>query len=764
MAKKYFENRELSWLKFNYRVLEEARDNSVPLLERLSFAAIFLSNLDEFYRVRTGALIRQSLDDDSRKDARTKLRPSQQLEKIHERTKKLYELLDMTFADIETHLTGIGAKRKKYSSLTDGERSYCSSFAEHELIPRLKVHENAKSFFAENEKVYYAFECDNGIYILDYTGDHSSYIGLGGGRSYILSDEVIFKNAQAVIGKKPTAHCTFKVTRSAALDLDTDYMAERDRREEMKKLVLRRKKMPPVRLEIRGCKSKAFKDALCRLLRIDESMTFERRTPLSLDYVGKLRDALKSESELFYDSRPPVKSRLVDRERSMISQIEERDILLFYPYEDIDDFIRLLNEASDDERVKSIKITLYRAAHDSAIITAICDAARKGKDVLALVELRARFDEENNIIKAKKLEDAGCRVIFGMPSIKVHSKVCLIEYTDGDDTKYITQIGTGNYNEKTSRIYTDLSLMTEAPDIADDARALFECLEEGRLVESSDALMISPLCLKSKLIDMMDAEITAVQSGGEGYIGAKVNSLTDKKIIKKLVECSKAGVRVELVVRGICCIVPGIEGKTDNIKVVSIVGRYLEHSRIYIFGSSSRRKVFISSADFMTRNLSRRVEAAAPVRDEVLRERVFEYFKMQINDKVRGRVLCPDGVYRREQYDENDKDSQQLFYEVNSDIAKVIPHAEEEQAEIQQTVSEQEAAIEEQEVQAEAPAAAPEADEPSEPAGDVQISEPAQEYAPIAVTPITEQQPIVVVQEERPRKGFFAWLKGLFGK
>ena len=741
MAKKYFENREISWLKFNYRVLEEARDNSVPLLERLSFASIFLSNLDEFYRVRTGALIRQSLDDDSQVDARTKLRPSQQLQKIYKRTAKLYELFDMTFADIEAGLASMGAVRKTLKTLTDGEKTYCSSFAEHELRPKLKMYENAKSFFAENGRVYYAFMCDNGIHILDYTGDHSTMIGLNvTDKAYILISELVGKYAYEIIGRKPTAYCTFRVTRSAALDLDTDYMAERDRREEMRKLVLRRKKMPPVRLEISGCTDKALKDAVCRLLRIGEDMTFERVSPLCFDFVGDLRDRFSDNLSLFYKKQLPVKSPLVDRDRPMISQVEERDILLFYPYEDISDFVRLLDEAAADPRVKRISITLYRAAHDSAIIAALCNAAKNGKDVLALVELRARFDEENNIIKAEKLEESGCRVIFGLPGIKVHSKLCLIEYQDGEDTKYITQIGTGNYNEKTSRIYTDLSLITSAPDIAADAVETFKKLEEGRLVERSDALMISPLCLKSRLIDYMDAEITAARSGGEGYIGAKINSLTDRKVIKKLVECSQAGVKVELVVRGICCLVPGIEGKTDNISVVSIVGRYLEHARIYIFGNSTRRKVFISSADFMTRNLSRRVEAAAPIRDEQQRERVVEYFKLQLADKVRGRVLCSDGIYRRENYDEGEKDSQQLFYEMalanDNGVCPADPPAEPKLPE---------------------PVSAPE----NVPEPPIELSQPApqpeQLQAPL--------QPIEASPAPQPqKKGFFAWLKGLFSK
>ncbi|MBQ6674531.1 MAG: polyphosphate kinase 1 [Ruminococcus sp.] len=741
MAKKYFENREISWLKFNYRVLEEARDNSVPLLERLSFASIFLSNLDEFYRVRTGALIRQSLDDDSQVDARTKLRPSQQLQKIYKRTAKLYELFDMTFADIEAGLASMGAVRKTLKTLTDGEKTYCSSFAEHELRPKLKMYENAKSFFAENGRVYYAFMCDNGIHILDYTGDHSTMIGLNvTDKAYILISELVGKYAHEIIGRKPTAFCTFRVTRSAALDLDTDYMAERDRREEMRKLVLRRKKMPPVRLEISGCTDKALKDAVCRLLRIGDDMTFERVSPLCFDFVGDLRDRFSDNLSLFYAKQSPVKSPLVDRDRPMISQVEERDILLFYPYEDISDFVRLLDEAAADPRVKRISITLYRAAHDSAIITALCNAAKNGKDVLALVELRARFDEENNIIKAEKLEESGCRVIFGLPGIKVHSKLCLIEYQDGEDTKYITQIGTGNYNEKTSRIYTDLSLITSAPDIAADAVETFKKLEEGRLVERSDALMISPLCLKSRLIDYMDAEITAARSGGEGYIGAKINSLTDRKVIKKLVECSQAGVKVELVVRGICCLVPGIEGKTDNISVVSIVGRYLEHARIYIFGNSTRRKVFISSADFMTRNLSRRVEAAAPIRDERQRERVVEYFKLQLADKVRGRVLCSDGIYRRENYDEGEKDSQQLFYEM---------------------------------ALANDNGPAP-ADRPAEPKLPEQVSAPENVPEPPIELPQPAPQPEQLQASLQPieaspapqpqKKGFFAWLRGLFSK
>lgn len=758
MAKKYLENRELSWLKFNYRVLEEARDNSVPLLERLTFASIFLSNLDEFYRVRVGALVRQSLDDDNQREARTGLRPSTQLEKIYKRTRKLYELFDITFSDIELGLAAMGAVRKTRKTLTDGEKTYCSSFAEHELKPKLRMYENAKSFFAENGRVYYAVMCDNGIHILDYTGDHSPMIGLNvTDKAYILISELVRKYAADIVGSKPSAFCTFRVTRSAALDLDTDYMAERDRREEMRKLVLRRKKMPIVRLEICGCTDKSLKDAVCRLLRTTDDITFERVSPLDFGFVGDLRDRFKDNSSLFYKKQPPCQSPLVSRDETMMSQIEKRDILLFYPYEDIMDFVRLLDEAAADPRVKRISITLYRAASDSAIIDALCSAGKNGKDVLALVELRARFDEENNIFKAEKLEASGCRVIFGLPGIKVHSKLCLIEYTDGDETKYITQIGTGNYNEKTSRLYTDLSLMTSAQDIAADAVETFKKLEEGRLVESSDTLMISPLCLKSRIIDMMDAEITAARSGGEGYIGAKINSLTDSKVIKKLVECSQAGVKVELVVRGICCLVPGVEGKTDNIKVISIVGRYLEHARIYIFGNSSRRKVYISSADFMTRNLSRRVEAAAPIRDEEQRDRVFEYFRTELSDKVRGRVLCPDGIYRRENYDDVDKDSQQILYDLAVENEKGITSDIKPE---QKPVTKSEPAVQPEtpaiELKDIVEADIPQAPEPVKPDSAPAAAIP-QADMPIVVTPA---EPI-----EQPRKrGFFAWLKSIFSK
>lgn len=725
MPKKYFENREVSWLKFNYRVLEEARDNSVPLLERLTFASIFLTNLDEFYRVRVGALVRQALDDDSKRDARTGMRPSKQLVEVYKRTRTLFELFDRTFEDIEAGLAFKGIVRKQFSKLTDGEKTFCASFADHEIKRQVKVHENGKSFFAENGKVYYAFLCEGNIYILDYTGAHSRMVTINGSESsYILLDELIIKYASDIIKKKVTSSCTFRLTRSAALDLDTDYASDRGRREEMLKLVERRRKLPPVRVEIGGCKDKAFRDQLCRLLRVSDEITFERVSPLCLDYTGGLRDSCKGREELFYAPQSPQQSRYIDRDSTMISQIEKRDILLFYPYEDIADFIRLLDEAGEDKDVKSISITLYRAAHESRIIESLCKAAQNGKQVLALVELRARFDEENNIIKADKLEAAGCQVIFGRPHVKVHSKLCLISYEKDGQTRYITQIGTGNYNEKTSRIYTDLSLMTADNTIAEDAEAVFEALKESRLVESSNELLISPLCIKSRLIDLMDAEITAAKAGGEGYIGAKVNSLTDKQMIKKLVECGRAGVKVELVVRGICCLIPGIEGKTDNIKVVSIVGRYLEHSRIYIFGSAARRKVYISSADFMTRNLSRRVEAAAPVRDEELRDRVVAYFEAQISDRVRGRVLCPDGIYRREQYDEAEKDSQQLSYE---EAVKNVPLKPTPALQVQK-------------------------------AEQLTQTEIRQSYDEAQTVPLD-------IQPEKPHKrGFIAWLRGLFGK
>ena len=401
------------------------------------------------------------------------------------------------------------------------------------------------------------------------------------------------------------------------------------------------------------------------------------KTPLDLSFVFGVFDKAQDKKELFFEPRTPQLSRMIDEQRPMIDQIDERDLFLSYPYESIQPFIRLLNEAAKDDEVVSIKMTLYRVAKNSKVIKALCDASENGKEVVVLVELRARFDEENNIGWSKQLEEAGCRVMYGPKGLKVHSKLCLITRKTADGVKYTTQIGTGNYNEKTAGLYTDLCLMTSNSQIAEDAQEVFRTLSIGEVVEHSKILLVAPHCLQNRVLEMMDNEIAVAKAGGEGYVGAKLNSLTDKVIIDKIIECSQAGVKVELVIRGISCLVAGVEGVTDNVKIRSIVGRYLEHARIYIFGSGVRKNVYISSADYMTRNTTRRVEVAAPVLDEEIKKRVLDLFETQLKDNVKARDMQSDGTYIRKKVEGPVIDAQsRLFAEAYANVPVPKPKAE----------------------------------------------------------------------------------------
>ena len=377
----------------------------------------------------------------------------------------------------------------------------------------------------------------------------------------------------------------------------------------------------------------------------------------------------EKKKSLCYKPFTPQKSPAVSDTVPMAEQIRKKDILLHYPYESIKPFIRMLNEAAADPDVVSVKITLYRLARNSKIIQALVDMAERGIDVLVLVELRARFDEENNIGWSKTLQNAGCTIIYGPKGLKVHSKLLLITRKKGDRVEYITQIGTGNYNEKTSELYTDLSLLTANEKIAAEALNVFNALSLGHLVEESNYLLVAPLCLQNKVLDMIDEEIAQARSGKKAFIGIKINSLSDRVIIEKLVEASQAGVKIELVIRGLCCLVSGVKGKTDNIRVTSIVGRFLEHSRIYIFGTKQRRKVYISSADFMTRNTVKRVEVAAPVYDPDIQDRIVNIFETMVSDDVKARVQISDGTYRKKRSHRKNLSAQDKFMETASTAA-----------------------------------------------------------------------------------------------
>ena len=482
--------------------------------------------------------------------------------------------------------------------------------------------------------------------------------------TYMLAEELILHFAPAVFkGYKIKSKSLLRITRNADIDADALYDEDLDYREFMEGLIKQRKKLAPIRLELSRDIDKKGIAVLCEYLELDESHVFISSTPLDLSFVFQIQDLLRKHTELYFPKRTPQRSDQFQDGKSIIEQIREEDKLLSYPYESIRPFLHLLTEAAEDPDVISIKMTLYRVAKQSKVVEALIEAAENGKEVVVLVELRARFDEENNIGWSRLLEDAGCQVIYGLDGYKVHSKLCLITRKNGGQVEYITQIGTGNYNEKTSRLYTDLSLMTANVEIGLEASNVFQALSKGEVVEHSEHLLVAPKCLQNKVLAMLDEEIAHARNGEEAYAGFKLNSLTDKKIIDKLIEASEAGVKIDMVVRGICCLIPGVEGKTENIRIISIVGRFLEHSRIYIFGNSKRRKYYIASADFMTRNTVRRVEVAAPVYDERLQNKLQDMFDIMLADNQKARYLDAEGNYHRVINEEAPLNSQEYFYE-----------------------------------------------------------------------------------------------------
>lgn len=668
-----YDNRELSWLKFNQRVLEESIDPSVPLMERVNFQAIYMSNLDEFFMVRVGSLIDSKLINDNKKDGKTKLRPSEQLSAIYKRVRELTEIKDVSVSQTEAQLNALGIKRLSYKELTKTQIQFIESYYAYEIKPFINafVIDKRHPFpFLEGKNIYAALNLTSknniALGIISCTDKFERIIELpsdDGTLEYILVEDIILHMAyQHFETYKIQEKALIRITRNADIDTEEGRDDEVDYRESMSILVSKRKRLCPVRLQISKRISDIFRDTFADRLEISDKQIFIEKSPLDMSYVYSLFDKASSRKELFYSPLSPRRSPSVSVDIPMYKQIEQKDILLSYPYESMEPFIRLLKESSEDISVISIQMTLYRVAKNSKIIKALCSAAENGKQVVVCVELRARFDEENNINWSKTLEESGCRVMYGPPSLKVHSKLCLITRKVKNEVSHITQIGTGNYNEKTAELYTDFSLMTANEEIAQDAAEVFRKLSMGELVDTTNHLLIAPLHLRNEIIDMMNSEINIARAGGDAYIGAKINSLTDKRIIDKLIECSHAGVKVELVIRGISCLIAGIEGVTDNIRIVSIVGRFLEHSRIYIFGSGSRRKIYISSADYMTRNTSRRVEIAVPLLDEDVKKRVFDYFKTQLNDNVKAKRQLSDGTYVKIRNDDPPIDCQKLFY------------------------------------------------------------------------------------------------------
>lgn len=658
MKKRLYDNRELSWLKFNERVLDEARDETVPLCERLMFAAIFQSNLDEFFMIRAGSLLDRVLIGSDKPENKTGMTAKKQLGKIYKRTAELMPVRDDAYFSAMDELKRFhGIEQVDFRMVDGSEEEYLRTYFMAEILPLVspQVIDARNPFpFLANKEIYAVaqFESKTGIQLglIPASGAFSRAIFLPAslGTRFMLVEELILHYIPLVFRNyRLKSKSLVRITRNADINMEEAlYDHDVDLRDVMADLLKKRKKLSPVRMELSRRLDSEAVEFLKEKLELSNEKIFRLQSPLELSFVSALRSRFEDKiPETFFPRVTPQRSPMVTPDMPVTPQVLKKDILLSYPYESMRPFLNLLNEAANDRNVASIKITLYRVAENSKIIEALINAAENGKEVLALVELRARFDEENNIEWSKRLEKAGCRIIYGPLSIKVHSKLLLITRKTGDKLEFITQIGTGNYNEKTSVLYTDLSLITANREIADDALKVFNALSTGVLVDSAKHLLVSPLCLQNRILELIDIEAAYARNGGEGFIGLKLNSLTDKDIMDKLAEASRAGVKIFLVIRGICCLIAGIPEYTENIEVISIVGRFLEHSRIYIFGSGPREKIYISSADFMTRNTLRRVEVAAPVLDPKIRERIRNIFEACLKDNVKARKMLSSGVY-----------------------------------------------------------------------------------------------------------------------
>ena len=669
----YLENRELSWLKFNKRVLEEAVDPDTPLLERLSFSAIYQSNLDEFFMVRVGSVTDKAKNEGKKKDKFSGMNAAQQLDAIFTAVRRLQPSVEEALRSTMKELAPYGFEHVTFDKATKEEQTFLELYFKRELKPFISgiVVNDALPFpFLKNKYIYAVVQlgAKKGVsigVIPASTSRSERIIHLGkDGKRFILEEEVILRFAHLLFKNyKVMDRALIRVTRSADIMVSGRGPEFRQRMEE---LVDKRQKLAPVRLEISDVFNRTALDYLCKKLKLKNVNVFTSRIPLDLSYLYTLQE-YDEDPKLHYPPRTPRKPAALSDTRPVFSQVKSKDMLLSFPFESINlSFIRLLQESANDPKVTSIKITLYRLARNSKVIDALCTAAEQGKEVLVMIELRARFDEENNIEWSKQLQEAGVKVIYGPRDFKAHSKLLLItRKAQGGGFDYVTQIGTGNYNEKTAALYTDLMLLTADRDIAADAEAVFAGLLSGTFVEQTNKLLVSPLALRPQVLELMDRQIELAKNGGKGYIAAKVNSLNDPVIIEKLVEASQAGVKIELVVRGLCCLIAGVQGYTENISVRSIVGRFLEHSRIFIFGEDGPdQKIYIGSADYMSRNTVRRVEVAAPIEDERLRRRIREMFRVLMRDNVKARIMLSDGRYIRERRNaDTPLNSQEYFYD-----------------------------------------------------------------------------------------------------
>ena len=680
-----YTNRELSWLSFNERVLDEAANSRVPLAERLLFASIFQTNLDEFYMVRVGTLMTQMNSKEKITENKTGMTSEEQVTEILKQTKNLEKKKAKIYEQLMGELEPQGIRIINFNKLSNDEGRELEKYFDNQIAPFLSPMIIGKQHpfpFLNNKQLY--------AIVLLKTQKGKNKIGIVPCQNtvfkrlieiptrpgtFMLSEELILHFVSKLYSKYTIREkAIMRVTRNADIDASGVYDEDLDYRDVMEHLIKKRNKLSPVRAELSRKINDKAKRELSNYLEIGTDHFINVDTPLDMSFVFQLQNYLSEKSELFYEKRSPRNTPEIDLKTAIMPQIEKKDVLLSYPYESMKPFIKLLEEAAEDESVVSIKMTLYRVAERSQIIDALVEAAENGKEVVVLVELRARFDEGNNIEVSKRLEEAGCQILYGLGNYKVHSKLCLITRTNPENGfSYITQIGTGNYNEKTARLYTDLSLMTANQAIGVEAANVFAALQKGETVEETTDLLVAPKCLQNKVIEFIDEQIQIAKEGKKAYIGIKINSLTDKDIIEKLIEASQAGVKIDLIVRGICCLRPKVSGLTENIRVISIVGRFLEHSRIYIFGPVSRQKIYIASADFMTRNTVRRVEVATPIYDKAIQKRIRDMFDIMLNDDEKGKEQDADGTYHSRKINESPVNSQELFYEMayeNTNVEK----------------------------------------------------------------------------------------------
>lgn len=669
----YTQNRELSWLKFDKRVLEEAQDQKVPLFERLKFISIFTSNLDEFYMVRCGTLHDLELVDEEFKDNKTGLTAHQQLVKIHEETRKLYELKDKIYDEVYEKLSAYNIEEVSYSQLNQSEKEFLEDYFRDYVFPIISPQivdvQHPFPRFRNNSLnvVLILNKSEFGFITLPDTLDKLVFLP-GDNFRYILMENLVLEHADEIFTNyKVNFKTVMSITRNADIDfLHEQLDADENYLELVKQILKKRLRLSPIRLQFYKHYDDKLTDFLIEKLAISKDQVFTSQSPINMSYVYGLIDHIKNEDVNLHDklSYKPFVSNYppdLDKNKKMIPQVLKKDYLFFYPFESMDLFLKLLKEAANDDKVASIKITIYRLSKVSKIVQYLVEACDKGIEVTALIELRARFDEQNNIDYAEVLEEAGCNVIYGFEDYKVHSKICLITRKARHGFKYITQLGTGNYNEKTSRLYTDLSYITSRDDIGEDATLFFQNMQMDNLDGHYEKLIVSPTSFKSNITDKIEEQIEEAKKGNSACIIMKMNSLTDRDLIDLLRDASMAGVDIKLIIRGICCIIPGIPGVTDNIRIISIVGRFLEHSRIYCFGCGENREIYLSSADLMTRNTEKRVEIGFPIESDSIKRRIIRMIDVMLKDTVKAREIDINGDMVKIPDNGNKIDSQDIF-------------------------------------------------------------------------------------------------------